>query len=69
MKPSSTSAGKRTTVAVSPEFAAKLAELAKGHRLSVADYCDKHMLAGLTKTWRAMLTNKLKATEAAKGGE
>lgn len=57
---------RRTRVAaLSEEFGAKLVELATGHGLSVADYCDRELDAVVTEKYLAMLAAKMQA--AAKG--
>jgi hypothetical protein len=50
---------KRTTLAVNEPFADKVADLARGHGMSIADYCDQHLDAVVTSKWRALFTRKL----------
>lgn len=60
---------RRTTLAVSLDFAEKLSDLAHGHGLSVADYCDRHLSGKVTANWKAMLRRKLESPGAeAKAG-
>ena len=66
MKQDSTATAKRTTVAVTPDFAKKLSELASDRGLSIADYCDKHLGGKVTADWRAMLARKLKTNNPTK---
>jgi hypothetical protein len=59
---------KRTTLAVSGQFGKKLTELAHGHEMTVAEYCDKHLASKVGADWRAMLARKLKSDPDKAGG-
>lgn len=65
MSPETKPAKRVRMAALGEEFGAKLVELATGHGLSVADYCDRELDHVVTEKWRAMLEAKLLATSKA----
>ena len=62
---------KNTTLAVSPEFAEMVNDLARARGVTVRAFCDRHLAAKCRPEWKAVVAAKLKriAGDAAKGGE
>lgn len=59
MSPETKTAERPRMAALSPDFGRKLVELATGHGVSVADYCDSELAEIINENWRAMMQAKL----------